>query len=191
MLHPSSIYFLPTLKEQIKEMNGEPIDNGMAKDITRAIFKETNSLFNIENFNENMLMWVLMIKLSKTPEGLKVLDHMSKGILDALGKGLSAYCRSGSANKVAAWGSGRLLSLLMERFGIITLAQAIDYSIGINIITGAQIAEGYIDTLQGIFPFTKPEPSEYPSEVHLGNDVTQVTYEEITYDEHKFNKNSK
>lgn len=166
-LHTGSIYFLPAAKKLI---DVESTD-GMANKIVDEIFKETNSLFNISNLNENMLMWLFMIKLSKTPEGMKILGDMAKGLIDAFGKSLNAYCKAGVGNPIAAWGSGRLLSQMMERFGIITLAQAIDFSIGINIITGANVAEGYLDTIQGLFPFTSPEPSEYPSEVHLGNDI--------------------
>lgn len=142
-----------------------------ANKIVDEIFKETNSLFNISNLNENMLMWLFMIKLSKTPEGMKILGDISKGLIDAFGKGLNSYCKAGVGNPIAAWGSGRLLSQLMERFGIITLAQAIDFSVGINIITGANVVEGYLDTVQGLFPFSSPEPSEYPSEVHLGSEI--------------------
>lgn len=163
-LHSSSVYSLPTLKKKVVDGKEVTVEEG---------FPLTHSLFNISNLNENMLMWLFLLNLTKSPEGMKILGDMAKGLIDAFGKSLNAYCRAGTGNRVAAWGSGRLLSLLMERFGVITQMQATDFSIGINIITGASVAEGFIDTLQGIFPFTSPEPSEYPTTVHLGNDETK------------------
>jgi len=147
-----------------KEGNGEKV----------IIDEKTHSFFNMYNLNENMLMWLLLIRMAKTPEGMKhvrdIMLEVVKGTFDAM----DSYCRAGSANRISAWGSGRLMSLILERFGMLTQGQAADFLITFNLITGAEIAEEFT----AILPW-KALSSEidFPTHIHFGSKTRTVTVE--------------
>lgn len=129
-------------------------------------FFPTHSVFSMGNINENALMWLLMLKLSKTPQGMRIVEKFLTKLVDAMADGLDAYCRAGSANRISAWGSGRLLSLFMERFGFITQSQAGGFDIGLTLLTGAEIVEEFTT----IIPWKAISPDvDFPSTVVLGS----------------------
>lgn len=104
-----------------------------------------NSLFDLKNMMGNDIgFWLLMIILAKkghVSEVKEIILSLFEGIFD----GVTAYSKSSGANRITAWGAGRMNSLLLERFGLLTQAQAIDFSSGINVIAGFQIADDLLD----------------------------------------------
>ena len=106
-----------------------------------------------------------LIKLAKTPGGLKVIESLGKEFLKGLFGTLHALGQASAANKVAAWANPYLVALVLDRFGFINPDYLLEYKVGLSLISGADVAEGFVDSLQGIFPFTRPEPSEYPTSI--------------------------
>lgn len=119
--------------------------------------KTTHGLYAITGpYDENLIFWLILVKMSKTPQGMKqvgqILLEMVKGSFSAL----ETYCRAGAANEIAAWASGTLLSKFMERTGMISRGQAIDFVNGLNLLTGIGTVTGVLrDFLFGVhFPDT-------------------------------------
>lgn len=123
----------------------------------------SHSMFDLENISQDALFWLTMLLLgSKDPKAVRdVLVTMFGGI----SKSLESYCRAGVANRITAWGSGRLLSLYMERLGMLTQPQAIAYSDGLTILSGASIAESYASIVMP-WKFTS-EDTQFPDQVTL------------------------
>ena len=154
-------------------VGGVPIPIGDEPKVFTSSPWDNNQIGNFTNFSENIMFYVLLLKLSQTPQGLAIvkslMEKLVEGTMDALGN----LARAGVANRITAYSSGRLISLVLERFGMITQAQAIDYSISLNLITGAQAATDWI----GLLPWTViKEDSTYPDSVNLGETIKTTTF---------------
>lgn len=112
----------------------------------------------------------LVLKLSKTPEGLKVLKALGTEFIKGIFKTLNSLGKASAANKVAAWANPVLISGVLDRFGFLKPGFNNGYHLGVTVISGASIAEGFLDTLQGFFPFSSPEPSDFPSHISFGDE---------------------
>lgn len=112
-----------------------------------------------------LVLLVALTKLSKTPQGIKVIEVLGREFIKGMFDMLHGGAQASAANKVTSWAYPYLQALVLERFGFINPYKMLEFSVGISVITGAGIAEGFVDSLQGLFPFTKPEPSEYPSNI--------------------------
>jgi hypothetical protein len=125
--------------------------------------KSTHNIFDLDNVTENTLFWLTLLLLGqKDPKAVRdVLVTMFTGI----SKPLEAYCRAGVANRITAWGSGRLLSLYMERLGMLTQPQATSFSDGLTILSGASIAEAFTSIVIP-WKFTS-EDTQFPDQVTL------------------------
>jgi hypothetical protein len=124
------------------------------------------------NMRENIFFYALMLKLAQSKEGLAIvkmcMDKLITGSMDAL----SDLARAGAANRITAYSSARLISLVMERFNLITQAQAVDFSISLNLITGAQAASDWINILP--WEVMKTDAS-FPDSVNLGEKITTTS----------------
>jgi len=155
--------------EAIQAKNGE-----LEKD-EQALLRRQPSLFathNVWNFTQvpDMAMfWLILFKLSK--DNPKMVERIILKLFDAFGDALDAFCRAGSSNRISAWGSARLLSLFMERFGLISQLQASDFNMGLALITGAEVAE----ELTALVPWKSISPDiDFPQTVVLGNKFKAV-----------------
>jgi hypothetical protein len=136
-------------------------DESARQQIFSILSKPTHGLLSITGpFDENIIFWLILLKASKTPEGLnKVLDLLKTVILETSDV-LGDVARAGAANEIQAWSSGRLTSQFMERFGMITRSQAGDYIRGLNVLVGIETATGVLtDILHG---------KTFPDTLHLG-----------------------
>lgn len=135
------------------------------------LVKDTSPLVTQRSFDINpreMLFLMLLLKLSKTPEGVKILQGFFKMIGDAL----EALGRASAANPVTAWANPFLISMILEQFGLVSTANMVQFKVGLSLISGAEIAEGFVDTVHGIIPFAAHDPSDFPSQVDLGDKAT-------------------
>lgn len=129
---------------------------------------------------EKLVMGLILVKLAKVPGGLKVIQTLGKEFLKGIFDTLHALGQASAANQVAAWANPFIVALVLRRFGFIDHLGAAEFKAGISVITGATVAEGFLDTLQGIFPFSSPEPSEFPSSiVYSARTEGDVTTEEV------------
>ena len=125
--------------------------------------KPSHSMFDLENVPQDMLFWLTMLMLGKKDP--RSVERILVTMYQSAGKAMEAYCRAGVANRITAWGSGRLLSLYMERLGLITQPQAFAFSDGLSVMAGASIAE----SLTGIvLPWSfSSEDTQFPDQVTL------------------------
>lgn len=114
---------------------------------------------------KELLLVLFMVKLGQTKEGLKVIETLGKEFLRGIFDTLHALGQASAANQVTAWANPFLVSLILERFGFIYRYDMKGFTTGLSVISGAKVVESYLDTIQGLFPFGKPEPSEYPSNI--------------------------
>lgn len=114
---------------------------------------------------DNMLLMVMVLKLSKTPEGLKVIQALGKEFIKGAFDTLHALGQAAAANKVTSWANPYLVSIVLERFGFVRPENMVEFRAGLSVISGAAVVESVLDSIQGIFPFSNPEQSEYPTHV--------------------------
>jgi hypothetical protein len=157
----------PNLAEKQAKAKQDVID-ALKEDKYGQLHPETASdhnIWNMENVQGSEMFWATMLLLGmKNPASVeKILTTMFGGV----SKALEAYCRAGAANRISAWGSGRLLSLYMERLGMITQPQATAYSDGINIVSGATIAADFVGV---ILPWKlTSQDTQFPDTVTLSD----------------------
>lgn len=128
-----------------------------------------HNIFNPVNIPNDGLFWLLLFFLGK--KNPRIVERILVSLFNSAGDALDALCRAGSANRISAWASARLTSLFFERFGLITQTQAHDFSSGINIITGAEVAEEFT----ALVPWKALSPDmDFPSTVILGSKHRRV-----------------
>ena len=125
--------------------------------------KPSHSMFDLENVSQDVLFWLTMLMLGKKDP--KAVEHILVTMFSGVSKALEAYCKAGVANRITAWGSGRLLSLYMERLGMITQPQAFSFSDGLTLLSGASIAESVVGMVLP-WKFTSQD-TQYPDTVNL------------------------
>jgi hypothetical protein len=154
------------LEKQINDLNIEITRLKEDKPKSRIDPKNPlpNSIFNMQNVGNDALFWLAMVVIAKKdPRGA---ERIITKMYDVTATSLRAYCSAGVGNRVAAWGAGQLLSLFMERHGMVTQEQALNFQFGQTIIAGAQT----IKDLSSIFRdlplisyLVAPEGIEAPS----------------------------
>ncbi len=136
----------------------------------------TPNIFSVENVPQDLMFWALMILMMKHDP--KSVERILVTLFNNMGNALNNYCRAGSANAIAAYGSGRLLSLFMERFGLITQGQALSFSVSLMAIQGIETAQ---DIIQLITPWNVLKKDiDFPTTVVLGD--TRIVRERSTAD---------
>lgn len=118
---------------------------------------------------KEMLLLVAVIKLAKMPGGLQVIRELGKSFLKMIGDTLDSLGKASAANPVTAWANPYLVSIVLERFGFVDPARMLEFRVGLSLISGATVAEGFIDTINGIMPFAAHDPSDFPTNVNLGD----------------------
>lgn len=166
----------------------DKIQDGTA---TRAEVFEYKQIPTDDFSTNTLIMGLILVKLAKIPGGLKVIQTLGKEFLKGVFDTMHALGQASAANLVAAWANPYLVGLILRRFGFIDHQGSNEFKMGLSIISGAQVAEGFVDTLQGIFPFSSPEPSDFPSSINYsarteGDTTTEtVTAEGITLEDVK------
>lgn len=130
---------------------------------------------------DQMFMGLVALKLTKSPEGLKVLQVLGKEFIKGIFDTMHALGQASAANYVTAWANPYLVALILRRFKFIDNLGAAEFKMGLSVITGATVIEGFIDEIARIFPFSSPDPSEFPSSiVYSGRTEGGQITEEIT-----------
>jgi len=128
---------------------------------------------------------VAAIKIAQMPGGLKVIESLGKEFIKGVFDTMHALGQASAANKVTAWANPYLVSIVLERFGFIAPEKMFEFRVGLSLASGAVIAEGFTDLIQGILPFSSSEPSEFPTQLvysarEAGIEVpSTITWEEI------------
>ena len=109
-----------------------------------------HNIFRIENLDHMSLFWVLMLYLAKHGKS-DVVERILFRMFDGAFTSLNSYSRVGAANRITAWGAGRLNSLVLERFGLISAEQARDFASGISLVAGFTITTELAETITKVF----------------------------------------
>jgi len=121
---------------------------------------------------EKVVLLMAALKLSQTPQGLKVLRDVAVETIRALGDSMKSLAKASVANPVTAWANPYLLSIVYERFGIVPSERMAEFRVGLSVISGAEIAEDVAGAVASMFRiFGNAPPSDFPSEVHLGDET--------------------
>ena len=134
--------------------------------------KPTHNIFDVQNLDEGQLFWLTLLLLGKNNP--KSVEKILVTLFESMGKALSHYCSSAAANRITAWGSGRLLSLYMERFGLLTQPQTVAFSDGLTILAGASVAEGFVGL---VLPWKFDKDTQYPDTITYGADGSYTVVE--------------
>ena len=173
-------------QQKIQELKGKEAA-GTLTEREAQILAQHRAKWKTQNYNsydiKDILLFVMLLKLSKTPQGVETLKSFFKIIGDAL----DSLGKASAANPITAWANPYLISCVLERFGFVSSGRMVEFRIGLSLISGASIAEGFLDTIQGIMPFSKGEPSEFPSQIDLGD----KTYVLETPEQFKFKAKEK
>ena len=153
----------------------EKLDSGQPLTATETFDARSLEFMGKDIRFEHFLILFALVKLAKTPGGLKVIESLGKEFLKGLFSTLHALGQASAANKVASWANPYLVALVLDRFGFINPNYLLEYKVGLSLISGASIAEGFLDNIQGIFPFSKPEPAEYPQNITFSPSSVQAT----------------
>lgn len=118
---------------------------------------------------KEILLFIAVIKVAKMPGGLQLIRELGKSFLKMIGDTLDSLGKASAANPVTAWANPYLVSIVLERFGFVDPIRMAEFRIGLSLISGAQVAEGFVDTLSSIVPFSPHDPSDFPATVNLGD----------------------
>ena len=121
-----------------------------------------------------ILMFAGVMKLSKTPEGLKVLEKIGVEFTKGIFKTLSFLGQASSANPVSAWANPILISGVLERFGFLPPKFNANYHLGITVISGVEIYSDILNDVADALPWNlmkgAPE-AQYPSAVTFAGEM--------------------
>ncbi|MDH5793060.1 MAG: hypothetical protein OEZ18_00660 [Candidatus Bathyarchaeota archaeon] len=149
-------------------------------DQTSSIDAELQQAFGVGL--KELIMLLAAIKIAKMEGGMKLLETLGKEFIKGTFDTLHALGQASAANNISAWANPYLVSIVLERFGFVPSSKMLEFRAGLSILAGAEAVESLADTLQGIFPFTSPEPSPFPSNIVYsarseGGQVVQETTE--------------
>jgi hypothetical protein len=135
---------------------------------TGALTPDQNSLRLEDEFGigiKELIVLLIAFKISEKPGGMKLLETLGKEFIKGTFDTLHSLGQASAANSIAAWANPYLISIVLERFGFVPSNKMLEFRVGLSIIAGAATAESIIDTIQGIFPFSSPEKSEFPDNI--------------------------
>lgn len=145
------------------DANGQPV-----LDADGVVFRPLGGGVGLKE----LVLLLAVIKVAKMPGGLQVIRELGKSFLKMIGDTLDSLGKASAANPVTAWANPYLVSIVLERFGFVDPIRMAEFRIGLSLISGAQIAEGFVDTIGGIVPFSPHDPSDFPANVNLGDKTT-------------------
>ena len=99
------------------------------------------------------LMFLGIAKLSKTPEGMKVLDHLGTEFMKGTFRTLAFLAQASAANPVAAWANPILISGVLQRFGFLPPKFNTNFHLGITVISGVEIYSDIIKDVADALPW--------------------------------------
>jgi len=156
-------------------------DRGRAGTATRtdkALLREASMLGNNNIFSmQNLLIFAVVARLSKTPEGLKVLRDIAVQAIKTVGDTCEALAKASVGNPVAAWANPYLLSIIFERFSLVPSERMMEFRIGLSLVSGVEVLEDVAVALGSIFHIIggRSPPSEFPSHINFGDKTYAIT----------------
>jgi len=101
------------------------------------------------------LLLIALFKLSKTPEGLKVINNLGGKFIDGLFASQKAMCATAAGNDITAWGAPVIQSAIFERFGIVPPGFNSQFHLGLSMLAGADFIEDIASSITGMFSFSR------------------------------------
>lgn len=143
----------------------------IGEQLTGTEQKAADSFFpKVDAYQAIMLLG--LIKLSKTPEGLKVIEKIGTEFTKGIFKTLSFLGQASAANPVAAWANPILISGVLERFGFLPPRFNANYHLGITVISGVEIYSDILSDVADALPWNlmKGAPEQqYPTDVKFAS----------------------
>lgn len=108
-------------------------------------------IFGSDNTLMELLVAAIAIKLSKTPEGLRVVRDVAVHYIDNIGRIVSTLEASSAANWLTCAINQRLCARILKNMGMITTNECNEYMSWTSWVVGAMIAKGFVtDTLSSL-----------------------------------------
>lgn len=139
--------------------------------LLRDVQTSSTDFFSIQN----VILLAIVARLSKTPEGLKVLRDIAVQGIKTMGDSMEALAKASVGNPVSAWANPYLLSILWEKWGIVGHERMAEFRIGLSVISGADVATDVLESLTTFLPFSGEKPSDFPSQIHFGDKTYEIT----------------
>jgi len=121
-----------------------------------------------------ILMFAGILKLSKTPEGLKVLEKIGVEFTKGVFKMLSFGAQASVGNPVSSWSYPILISGVLERFGMLPPAFNANFHLGITVVSGVEIYQDFLKDIGDALPWNilkgAPE-AQYPQAVTFAGEM--------------------
>jgi len=124
-----------------------------------------------------MLGGAVIVKLMKTESGRRDLASVAREGLKAGGNILSSLMQASATNRIMAWAGPSLLAFILEKIGLIPSGIAMWFSVGLGVLTGADIATEWAEAVAGAIPFSKGADTDFPTSVNFDVADFTVTYE--------------
>jgi len=121
------------------------------------------------------LFLIALLKLSKTPEGLKIINNLGGKFIDGLfaaQKSMNATC---AGSDITAWGAPVIMSALYERFGLVSPGFNAQFHMGLSLISGGEFIEDITSAIAGMFRFSGAARSENIQHIAYTEGVKEVT----------------
>ena len=134
---------------------------------------------------QELVLLLIAVKLSKTPEGLKVLRDVAIQGIKTMGDTMEAIAKASVGNPVSAWANPYLLSIIFEKFGIVDSERMAEFRIGLSLISGAEVAEDVVKALSGFRMFSlgesRHQAEEFPTTIDFGDKYELQSPEKLTF----------
>jgi len=165
---------LPVSRRKVEEEKAkiaaerEEVEKQLAREETRRA--EIDLIQEIQLWTPFLLAAGFLWLAKNKPEVLKI--GLKEGAR-AFGNILSSLLQAGASNRIMSWAAPTLLALMLDLLGLIPKGAAQAFSVGLAILTGAEVAAEYAETITGIFPFSRPPDTDFPTTVQF--DVQDVS----------------
>lgn len=111
---------------------------------------------------------VALIKLSKTPEGLKVINNLGGKLIDGIFTAQGKLNQVSAGNDITAWGAPVLQSALFERLGLLAPGFNSQFHMGLSMIAGGEFVEDLVTAITGMFNFKRTTKSDNVQSISTG-----------------------
>ncbi|MCK5609291.1 hypothetical protein KAR91_45885 [Candidatus Pacearchaeota archaeon] len=159
----------PTLADRIRQARNNRVDFDMRNEGPASAISPDHNIFNISNVPQDAMFWITLLALGR--KNPKAVENILVTLFKSFGKAMDGFVRAGAANRISAWGSSKLLSLFMERFGLITQVQSAGFAVGLNLLTGMEVAEEFTSLIP--WKALKKE-DDFPTTLVLGSSYEGV-----------------
>ncbi len=117
---------------------------------------------------QDMALVMMVVKLTQTPGGMKLLQTLGKSFIDGVFKTLGYLAQATAANRISAWGGNILISQVLARFRFVRQDMIPNYHLGLTLIAGAGVTQDFVSAVAQALPWnmlSKPPDANFPDQI--------------------------